>query len=73
MLIGAHIYNYLNSSTVPKKRNTTHKSSELRAVYNNMAKYNQNSPMYLLSLSASKQSQIINIKEAAITLKEVSD
>ena len=29
--------------------------------------------MYLLSLSASKQSQIINIKEAAITLKEVSD
>lgn len=73
MLINSNVYNHLNSSLVPKKRNTTHKSSELRAVYNNMARYNQKSPMYLLSLSEKKQSQIINIKEAAITLREVSD
>lgn len=73
MLINANIYNHLSSSLVPKKRNTTHKSSELKAVYSNMARYNQKSPMYLFSLSEKKQSQIINIKEAALTLKEVAD
>lgn len=73
MLVSSNIYNHLSTDLVPKRRNTTHKSSELREVYNKMARYNKNSPMYLLSLSQSKQSQIINIKEAAITLKEVSD
>lgn len=73
MLINANIYNHFSSSLVPKKRNTTHKSSELKAVYSNMARYNQKSPMYLFSLSEKKQSQIINIKEAALTLKEVAD
>ncbi len=73
MLVSSNIYNHLSQDLVPKRRNTTHKSSELKEVYNNMARYNKNSPLYLLSLSQSKQSQIINIKEAAITLKEVSD
>lgn len=72
MLVNSNIYNHLGTSLTPKKRNTTHKSSELKAVYNNMAKYNQKSPMYLLSLSQSKQEHIINIKEAAITLRDVS-
>lgn len=73
MRIDQNIYNHLSTALVPKKRNVTHKSSELRAVYNNMAKYNKNSPLYLLSLSEQKQSYMINIKEAAITLKDVSD
>jgi flagellar hook-associated protein 2 len=51
----------------------THKSSDLKAVYSNMAKYNRNSPLYLMDFSESKQSYIINIKEAAITLKDTAD
>lgn len=73
MRINQSIYNHLSVELVPKKRNVTHKSSELRAVYNNMAKYNRSSPLFLLSLSEQKQSHMINIKEAAITLKDVFD
>lgn len=73
MLVNSNIYNYLGSTQVPVKRNRTHKSSELKAIYNNMARYNKKSPRYLLSLSMSKQSQIINIKESAMTLRETAD
>lgn len=70
MVAVSNVYNHLSTQLVPKKRNTTHKSSELKAVYNNMAKYNKNSPLYLVNLSDAKQSQIIHIKEAAMTLKD---
>lgn len=73
MNISGDIYNYLSSALVPKKRNTTHNTSELKAVYNSMAKYNKNSPLYLLSLSEEKQSYMINIKEAALAIKETAD
>ncbi len=73
MRINQNVYNHLSTALVPKKRNTTHKSSELRALYNKMAQYNKNSPLYLLSLSEKKQSYMINIKEAAITLRDVAD
>jgi flagellar hook-associated protein 2 len=73
MVINGNIYNHLSSSLVPKKRKTTHKASDLKAIYNNMAKYNKNSPLYLMDFSESKQSYIINIKEAAITLKDTAD
>lgn len=65
------IYNYLSTSITPKKRNTTHKSSELREVYSKMASNNKSSPLYLLSLSESKQSFMVNLKEAALTLQDV--
>ncbi len=73
MQVNSSIYNYLSSGLVPKKRNITHKSSELKEVYNNMVRYNKNSPLFLLSLSESKQSYMINIKEAALTLRDVAD
>lgn len=73
MVINGNIYNHLSNNLIPRKRNITHKSSDLKAVYSNMAKYNKNSPLYLVSLSENKQEHIINIKEAAITLKDVSD
>ena len=73
MNINSNIYNHLSSSLAPKKRNTTHKSSELKAVYNNMSRYNKKSPLYLFSLSESKQEHMINIKEAALTLRDVAD
>ncbi len=70
MRITGQIYNHLTTAVTPKKRVTTHKSSELKDIYNKMAKYNKSSPLYLLSLSNDKQEDIINIKEAAITLRD---
>ena len=72
MQITSEVYNYLSHTAMPKKRTTAHKSSELRAVYNNMAKYNKSLPLYKFSLSAEKQDRVINIKEAALTLKDVA-
>lgn len=68
-----NVYNHLSTNLAPRKRNTTHKSSELKEVYNSMARYNKNSPLYLLSLSEAKQEHMINIKEAALTLRDVSE
>lgn len=73
MVVNNNVYNYLSSSLVPKKRNTTHKTSELHDVYTSMAKHNKNSPLYMFSLSEQKQTRMINIKESAITLKDVAD
>ena len=73
MLVNNNIYNHLSTQLVPQKRNTTHKSSELKAVYSNMAKLNKQSPLYLVSLSEQKQEHIIDIKESALTLKDVAD
>ena len=49
----SQVYNYLNHDLVPKRRTRTHKASELKAVYNSISKYNQSSPLYLVSLSES--------------------
>lgn len=72
MRIEGTIYNYLSSTLTPKKRNTTHKSSELKEVYNSMVRYNKNSPLFLIPMTESNQEYIINIKEAALTLKDVT-
>ena len=69
MKVNSSIYNHLGSNTVPKKRTTTHKSSELKAIYTKMAQYNKSSPLYMLNLSDNKQDQIINIKESALSLR----
>jgi flagellar hook-associated protein 2 len=73
MLVSNNIYNHLSAQLVPQKRNTAHKSSELKAVYSNMAKLNKKSPLFLVSLSEQKQEHIIDIKESALTLKDVAD
>lgn len=73
MKISNSVYNYLSVDVVPRKRSTTHKSSELKEVYNSMARYNKSSPLFLLSLSEKSQSNIINMKEAALTLRDVAD
>ena len=58
----SQVYNYLNHDLVPKRRTRTHKASELKAVYNSISKYNQSSPLYLVSLSESRQAHMIDIK-----------
>ncbi len=73
MHIDGNIYNYLNTALTPKRRNTTHKSSELKDVYNSMVRYNKNSPLYLIPITNANQEYMINIKEAALTLKDVTD
>lgn len=73
MQIGSAIYNHLSMELSPKKRNTTHKSSALKEVYTNMARYNKQAPLFMLSLSNDKQARMINIKEAAISLQDVSE
>ncbi len=73
MITNTNVYNHLSTTLVPKKRNVSHNSSDLKAVYTSMAKYNKSSPLFLLKLSESKQSFIINAKEAALTLKYAGD
>lgn len=73
MVVNANIYNHLSTALVPKKRNITHKSSELKAIYSNMASYNKSSPLFLIKFTEENQSRMINIKEAALTLKESFD
>ncbi|MDO5126762.1 MAG: hypothetical protein Q4D54_03315 [Eubacteriales bacterium] len=73
MKINSDIYNHLSIGLMPKKRSTTHKSSALKEIYTDMARYNNKSPLYIVSLSDAKQSHMIQIKEAAITLQDVSD
>ena len=63
----------MSAQFVPKKRETTHKSSELKAVYSNMSKLNKTSPLYLVSMSDKKQEHVIDIKEQAITLRDVAE
>ena len=72
MLVNTNVYNYLSTSLVPKRRNTTHKASELKAVYNSISKYNKTSPLYLVNLSESKQSHMVQIKESALTLQDLA-
>ena len=69
----SQVYNYLNHDLVPKRRTRTHKASELKAVYNSISKYNQSSPLYLVSLSESRQTHMIDIKEQALTLRDITD
>lgn len=67
------IYNHLNQNLIPKRRTKTHKASELKAVYTSISKYNQASPLYLISLSQARQEHMIDIKEQALTLRDVTD
>lgn len=68
-----NIYNHFSHELVPKRRTRTHKASELKEVYNSISRYNQSSPLYLVSLSESRQEHMIDIKEQALTLRDISD
>lgn len=69
----ANVYNHFSHELVPKRRTRTHKASELKEVYNSISRYNQSSPLYLVSLSESRQAHMIDIKEQALTLRDISD
>lgn len=65
-----NVYNYFltNYSPKPVTKYDTHKSSELRTVVKDIAKFTQSSPVYLVHLSEAKQKYALTIKDAAISL-----
>ena len=67
-----HIYNYYNSqSFFPKgnQRTNSHKKNDIKTVYNNIVKQNQNSPFYKFAFSDATQAYTLGIKEAALALE----
>lgn len=69
-----NVYNYFigNYAQKPATKYDTHKSSELRSVMKNITKMTQSSPIYLVRLSQAKQEYALNIKEAAISLSNIT-
>lgn len=70
-----NIYNYY-SSQIPAPRSSSransHKKDDLKTVYNNMVRQNQNSPFYKFAFPDSSQVYAIGIKEAAMALESKS-
>lgn len=69
------VYNYYSSVYAPKTQQTkydSHKTSELKTVYNNMVKVNTNSPLFSVKVNESMQNYAIGLKSAAISLRNVS-
>lgn len=67
-----NVYNYFSSQlTTPKRNNRlrSHETEDLKTVYRNIVKQNQNSPLYKFSFSDTVQTYAISIKEAALTLE----
>lgn len=67
-----HVYNYYNTQIVPPRgpqRPQANKKNDLKTVYNNMVKQNQNSPFYKFTFSDANQAYAIGIKEAALSLE----
>lgn len=71
-----NVYNYYSSQLAIPKRNSRfccHETENLKTIYKNMVKQNQNSPLYKFSFPAATQIYTINIKEAALALESESE
>ncbi|WP_167957768.1 hypothetical protein [Anaerosporobacter faecicola] len=66
-------YNYLvaNYESGRPIRYTSHKTSELRKIYNNIVKISKQSPLYLLDISLERQTYALNLKDAAMSLHTI--
>lgn len=70
-----HVYNYYSTQIASQQgpqRVHANKRNDLKTVYNNMVKQNQNSPFYKFTFSDTNQAYAIGIKEAALTLESES-
>jgi flagellar hook-associated protein 2 len=70
-----NIYNYYSSQLVLPKSHSkpqSHEKNDLKTVYKNMVKQNQNSPFYKFAFPDSTQAYAIGIKEAAMDLESES-
>lgn len=63
-------YNYLASSYQSTRpiRYTSHKTSELRRIYNSIVNISKQSPLYLINTTLESQTYALNIKDAAMSL-----
>lgn len=71
-----NIYNYYSSQMALPHHNTktpSKEKDELKTVYKNMVKQNQNSPFYKFAFPDSTQAFAIGIKEAAMRLESESE
>lgn len=60
------VYNQYLTTYAPKKNVTrydAHKRSELRSIYNSMAKVNKDAPLYLLESTAESRQYMVDLKE----------
>ena len=69
-----NVYNYYSMAYLPKtdSKYHTHKSKELKNLYQSMVRHNKQSPLYKFNLSAETQDYALSIKDAAIDLKNIS-
>lgn len=70
-----NVYNHYSMQMVAPLTNRKHnsqKKDDLKTVYNNMVRQNQNSPFYKFTLSDTTQAYAIGIKEAAMALEAES-
>ena len=69
-----NVYNYYGMAYMPKTNTKydTHKSKELKNVYQSMVRHNKQSPLFKFSLSEKTQNYALSIKDAAIDLKNIS-
>lgn len=66
------IYNQYLTTYMPKKNDTrydAHKRSELKSIYNSMAKVNRDAPLYKFDNSVETKNYVIGIKEEACQLQ----
>lgn len=70
-----NVYNYYSSQLALSKsysKPQSHEKNDLKTVYKNMVKQNQNSPFYKFAFPDSTQAYAIGIKEAAMNLESES-
>ncbi len=69
-----NVYNYYSMSYLPKtdSKYHTHKSKELKTIYQNMVRHNKQSPLFKFNMSTETQNYALSIKDAAIDLKNIS-
>lgn len=68
-----NVYNYYMQDYVSRSpRYSTHKKRELHDIYKNIVKMSASEPLYKIELSESRQAAALSIKEAALSLMDVS-
>ena len=70
------VYNYYSSTIYPttsQSKYDSHKTSDLKKVYNNMVKNNTKSPLFKVKVSEKMQDYAIGLKSAAVGLRNYSE
>lgn len=65
------VYNYLVSTYVPRtnSRHDSHQPKDLKELYSQIVKKNKLSPVYKIQMSSTQQSNVITMKDTALSMK----